>query len=54
MTCSRGAHDAILAKENFSHTVRSSDFDNELHDLRVVVTAIAANDKKTAIGTLRD
>lgn len=54
MTSCRRAHDAILAKEKLLHAICSPNLDDELHDLWIVVSAIAANDEVAAICTFRN
>lgn len=51
---SRSAHDPIVAKDKFFDAVSSTNFDDQLHNIRVVEAAIAADDQKGAIDTFRD
>ena len=49
MTCSWCAHDTILTEQQLLDAVCRTDLCDQLHDLWVVVSAIAANDEEAAI-----
>lgn len=53
MTCSRSAHYTILTEHHLLDAISSTDFDNELHDLWVPISAISANDKGAVLCSFR-
>ena len=50
----RRAQDSVLADEDLLDAVASADFGNQLHNLWVVVTAIAANNEEGILGAFGD
>ena len=54
MASSRRAQDPVLPNQEFLDTICSANLCNLLHRLGVVVTAVATNHEKRAIGALWD
>ena len=54
MTRSWCAEDTVLTKDQLLDSIRSPDLRNQLHNLGVVVAAVAGNDQKAAIDALRN
>lgn len=54
VACGWCAHNSVVTEDESFDPIGSTDLDNELHDLMVPVTAIAANHEKTAIRSFRN
>jgi hypothetical protein len=50
----RRTEDAIFANEQLLYSIRSADLGDQLHDFRVVVTAISTDDEERPVDTFWD
>lgn len=54
MAGSGGTENAILTDQELLDAICCADLSNQLGDLRIPVTSVAANDEERALNTLRD